>query len=189
MDRLHKPRKGEICVRTSRQGMQGVTLVELMVTVAVLAIIASIATPSFVNLTRRSRLVSSGNEVVAMLQLAKMEAIRTNGLVEVCPTTDGETCSGANWRRIVVISRKNGADAVMRVADLNNALVAQGNAAVVAAGNKIGFGADGVARVGANVRSGGVVLCMPKLPVADNALSVDVNVSRVVVTRISGACS
>ena len=176
-------------MRTSKLTMQGITLVELMVTVAILAIIASIATPSFVNLTRRSRLVSSGNEVVAMLQLAKMEAVRTNGLVEVCPSTDGATCSGANWQRIIAISRKNGAANVVRAVDLHAALVARGDAAVIAAGNKIGFAADGTARVGANVRSGGVTLCMPGLPAADGTLNVDVNVSRVVVTRVAGACS
>lgn len=167
------------------RGVRGFTLVELMVTVAVLAIVAAIAAPSFTQLVLRSRLTSTSNEVVAALQLARMEAIRKNGSVDVCPTTDGNTCSGANWGRIIVISHKGG-DQVVREIVLNQQTVAIGNANTVAGNNKIGFGADGFAVVGGG-RQGGVLVCVPKLPAASSTNQIDVQVSRVTVTSSNTA--
>ncbi|GAB2522299.1 GspH/FimT family pseudopilin [Lysobacter humi (ex Lee et al. 2017)] len=82
--------------------MRGFTLIELMVTIAVLAIIIGVAVPSFVSMTHRNRLAAASNEVVAVLQSARMEAVRRNRSVTVCPTADGATCSGSDWSRVVV---------------------------------------------------------------------------------------
>ncbi|WP_165782394.1 GspH/FimT family pseudopilin [Solilutibacter silvestris] len=168
-----------------RRRERGFTLIELMVTVAVLAIVAAIAAPSFTQLILRSRLTSTANEVVAALQLARMEAIRRNGSTDVCPTTDGSTCSGANWSRFIVVSHKGG-DQVVREVVLAQQAVAIGNADTTAGSNKIGFGADGFAIVGGG-RQGGVLVCMPKLPAASSTMQIDVQVSRVTVTPSNSA--
>lgn len=92
--------------RTQRMhGRQrGFTMLELMVTIAVLAIIMGMAAPSFRNMMLSNSLSAAGNEVIAALQLARMEAVRRRGNVEVCPTTDGEECGGDDWARFIVIS-------------------------------------------------------------------------------------
>lgn len=61
----------------------GLTLIELLVTLTVLAIVATIATPSLADIIRSNRVSSQTNEIVALLHLARNEAIRQN-------TLDGE---------------------------------------------------------------------------------------------------
>lgn len=161
--------------------MAGVSLLEMMVAVAVLGIIAAIAAPDFNQLTRRSRLTASSNELVAAMQLGRMEALRRNTRVSVCASADGAGCSGSSWNRVVVLA---GAE-VVRDVSLSDRVVATGDAAVVANANRIDFQGNGFASVGNNVRSGAVTLCVPGLPANLNSMTVDVNVSRVNVTRVA----
>ena len=55
---------------------QGFTLVELMVTLAVAAIILAIAAPSFSQMIRDHRLITTANDFMGTMQLARSEAIR-----------------------------------------------------------------------------------------------------------------
>lgn len=95
---------------TSRNSMGqrrngGFSLVEMMVTVAVIAILAAVATPSLVSVVNGNRLAAQSNEMVASLQIARSEAVRLNGQVSVCRSTDGLSCAGAGaWTRWIVIS-------------------------------------------------------------------------------------
>lgn len=81
---------------------RGLTLIELMVTVVVLAIIASIALPSFASLLARNRVTASANELLATLQFARAESIRSNQPVRLCASVDGLTCAGGDWHRWIV---------------------------------------------------------------------------------------
>lgn len=88
--------------RTSRRSntpaarqLLGFTLIELMVTVSVLAILIAIGMPSFVSVINSNRLTAQSNEVVAALQLARVEAVRQNRRAIVCGSADGSTCSGS----------------------------------------------------------------------------------------------
>lgn len=164
----------------------GFTLVELLVAVAIMAIIASIALPSFGNMLRRSRLTASANELVAALQTARMEAVRRNARITVCPSTTGSACAGANWARVAVLDER--AAEALRDVSLAASLQATGNAAVLANASKIQFDPSGFASVGAGVRAGTVILCMPKLPATSNAMQVNVDVSRVTVTKFAASC-
>lgn len=173
----------------TKQG--GFSLLELMVTIAVLGIIVSIAVPSFRQMLRSSRLTSTSNELNALMQTARMEAVRSNGRVEICPTTDGATCGGGDWHRVVMIARKNGVDEVLREASFN-AEVEIHPSASISSQNKIWYQADGFMRTGAAAspsRAGTLAACISGLS-GENIRNISMNMGRVSVTRAGngGAC-
>jgi type IV fimbrial biogenesis protein FimT len=70
--------------RVAVPGQQGFTLVELMITVAVVAILTAIAVPSFRNLTLTNRLVTTANDYVVALNVARLEAVKRNASTQLC---------------------------------------------------------------------------------------------------------
>lgn len=80
--------------RPSRAG--GFTLIELMVALAVLAILTTIATPSFVSFLRNSELTSFTNKLVAAINTARSEAMKTGRNAYVIPASDSSWSKG--WR-------------------------------------------------------------------------------------------
>jgi type IV fimbrial biogenesis protein FimT len=75
---------------------QGFTLVELMVTLAVAAIILAIAAPSFSQMIRENRLITTANNLVGNIQLARSEAIRRGVQVTMLPVVDDDWSQGWN---------------------------------------------------------------------------------------------
>ena len=63
-------------------------------------ILVGLAIPSFDSAMNSGRINGQANELVATLQLARMEAIRRNVRVVVCPSTTGTSCASATatWR-------------------------------------------------------------------------------------------
>ncbi|MDG9853662.1 GspH/FimT family pseudopilin [Pseudomonas nitroreducens] len=61
-----------------RKGSAGFTLIELLIVVTLLAVFASIALPSFQSLIRNNRTQSTANELFALLQYARSEAVTRN---------------------------------------------------------------------------------------------------------------
>lgn len=162
----------------------GFTLLELVITVAVLAIALGIAIPSFQGITNRNRLTSVANEVVAAMQLTRMEAIRRNQRVVMCPSTDGSSCSGANWMRMIV-READVAGEVIREFQFSGRGLAIKSSSNVDDNNQIAFTSSGFARVGGTTNAaGGLSVCSTALPAAENTRDVMVAVSRIsVVTR------
>lgn len=75
---------------------QGFTLVELLITVALLAILANIAIPAFEGLVNRNRQQALLEQAESILNNARADAVLKRRTVEICGSSDGQTCS-ANW--------------------------------------------------------------------------------------------
>lgn len=91
---------------------RGFTLIELMVTVAVVAVLAALAAPSFRTQIASARLTSHANALLSSLLLARSEAIKRNGRVVLCKSSDGATCvTGGAWQQgwIVFVDANNDA--------------------------------------------------------------------------------
>lgn len=172
-----------------RQG--GFTLIELMVTIAVLAVVLAIAVPSFQGITNRNRLTAITNEVVAAVQLTRMEAIRRNERVVMCPTTNGTTCNGANWMRIVVREAAVGGEAIREFQFAGRGISVQGSSNINT-GNQLSFGSTGFARAGTTATNtqGTLRVCTTVLANNENARDVQFAISRisVVTPADSGGC-
>ncbi|MFC4727894.1 GspH/FimT family pseudopilin [Coralloluteibacterium thermophilus] len=79
---------------------RGFTLIELMVTIAVLAIMVAIAFPSFQGVIRSNRAATATNEMIAAINLARTEALRSNYAfndpmkreIVLCGSKSGDAC-------------------------------------------------------------------------------------------------
>ena len=155
---------------------RGFSLVEMMVTVAVIAIVGAIAAPAFSDMIRHNRVVSSSNEMVAALQLARAEALARRSTTALCASNDGRTCSGSVGSLWIVLSTKNGVPSVLRSITVHPGLrlVPSGNLASTA---RIGFSSSGFVQVGATT-SGTISLCAADLS-GNNAVDVSAAVVRI----------
>lgn len=80
--------------------MRGFTLIELLTVIAIVAIAASLAAPSMASLIRANRATGEINALSAAIRVAKAEAAKRGGAVQMCASTDGSTCSGSSdWSR------------------------------------------------------------------------------------------
>src|SRR5690348_8662897 len=132
---------------------RGFTLIELMVGVIVLAILAGIALPNFRDFMRRNAVTAQSNAILADLQYARNDAITRRVISEICGSTDGTACTGANafeggW----VIYRETApgpaatftsADEVQRVTQAKSGISIRLVDDTGAAVNDVGFSQDG----------------------------------------------
>lgn len=160
---------------------RGFTMIELIVTLTVAAIVLALAVPSFSNLVRSNRLTSSANEMVAMLQAARVAAISNRVSVAVCPSTDGTTCAAAMGNRWIARMTKSGVNTVLRDATLHAAVSVKASANLAAGNNGFTFLPNGFSRAGtaaAGSDSGTLGLCVAELP-GNNGIDVSASVGRI----------
>jgi type IV fimbrial biogenesis protein FimT len=181
--------------QTSAPKASGYTLIELLVVVIIIGVVSALAFPNFQAMANGNRLTSGTNELVATLQMARMEAIRRNTRVVVCSTTNGTSCSGAaNWGRHIafVDTDRDGVvdtgEVVVRDTTVPDPAVVNASAAVT--NNRISFRPDGVARAGttATILNGRLGVCIVTTKPALNARVVAVSGSRIsVATPLTSA--
>ena len=89
----------------------GFTLIELMVTMIIVGILTVIGGPSISSFFSGGHLVSSSNELVSAIHIARSEAIKLNRKVTICVSSDGASCLvGSNkWQKgwIVFVDANN----------------------------------------------------------------------------------
>ncbi|WP_018410582.1 GspH/FimT family pseudopilin [Methyloversatilis thermotolerans] len=149
--------------RPSRQ--TGFSLIELMIVVVLLAIVAAFAMPAFQSLIASSRLTADTNELIAGLNLARSEAVRMQRRVILCRTTSSNgvavltatsgcvtTADATPWQAWAVFIDSDadgvfdGNETIIRTQVVGTSLNFVSDATLGAAGNRIVFRPDGLAR-------------------------------------------
>lgn len=74
----------------------GFTLIELMLALALAAVVASLAAPALGDFLARQRIDAAAHELVAHINLARLQAVTHAECVVLCPSTEGIACSGSN---------------------------------------------------------------------------------------------
>jgi type IV fimbrial biogenesis protein FimT len=141
---------------------RGFTLLELMVAITVLGILTALAVPSFTTTINRNRLAGQSNELLAAMQFARSEAIRTSASVTFCGAAsadadgDDDCASGAqtHW---VVIGTTGGAQEQLREYAVKAPLQVSSDI------ERVTFGPDGLARDPATLAlaTGEITVCLP----------------------------
>lgn len=113
--------------RNPQNANRGFTLIELIVAIAVAAILLTVAVPSLTNLIRNNRVTGQANELVAIVNFARNEAIRRNDSIDV-----DLTASGSGWSAEVrspdgAVDSVNCTVGVLRCADYNEVSLASGS--------------------------------------------------------------
>jgi len=160
--------------------MAGFSLIEAMVTVAVGAILLAVAAPSFSDFVNGSRLATQANDLLAALNLARGEALRVGRRVVFCRSEPPFTsCVGGSgqWEGWLVFvdadgnDQRGGGEAVLRAGPIDAAaLTVRASAALVAAGNRVSFRPDGLARTaGATTPlTAALAICKADVRLTDN---------------------
>ncbi len=80
---------------------RGFTLAELVFTLAIVAGLLGWGLPAFRDVHRNAERTREVNQLVHAVHYARSEAIKRNGVVSLCPSTDGEQCApaGTPWHQ------------------------------------------------------------------------------------------
>ena len=162
-------------------------MIELMVVVAVLAVLAATSIPTFIEVFNNNRLAGRSNEVLSMLQFARMESIRRGVRVVVCPSTNGTACvTGATWNGWIAFADINANGVIdadeSLLSELNPAPMQLRSSSNISAGTgRIIFRPDGFAyrANGTQLLRGALRVCVPTRRPLENARDISISISRI----------
>lgn len=91
---------------------RGHTLTELVFAAAIVAGLIGWAAPGFDGLRRNAERTREVNQFVHAVHFARLEAVKRNGVVSLCPSLDGEFCApgGTPWHRGWIVFVNSDAD-------------------------------------------------------------------------------
>jgi type IV fimbrial biogenesis protein FimT len=75
----------------------GFTLVELLIALAIGAILMSMALPNYRDFIMNNRMITSTNDFVTTLAMARSEAVKRGEGVTICSSNDMATCTASAW--------------------------------------------------------------------------------------------
>lgn len=78
------------------------TLIELMVTIGIAAVLLTLALPSFTAAMRSNRVATAANTMLATVNFARSEALRSKDVAHICPDSGGNAC-GVNWNQGLMV--------------------------------------------------------------------------------------
>ena len=78
--------------------IHGFNLIELMVTVTLVSILTLVAIPSFQSLWQRHKATSTINELLGLLQFARIQALASGQYISVCAYSSNSSC-GSDWNK------------------------------------------------------------------------------------------
>lgn len=87
--------KVEVMV-SSKPTNAGFTLIELLIVIAITAVLAAIALPKMERMIASQRINNRAEQMLALFQFARAEAIRSNKPVLICPTTIRKNTTDSN---------------------------------------------------------------------------------------------
>lgn len=196
----------------SRRAQRGFNLVELLAVLVIMGVVMAVGGYSFRFVVNSGRITNPANELLATLQLARIEAVRRGQRTVICRSENAEsgapTCTTAagqwaGWLAFVDNNRNGvfdpgGAtpDVVLKVGSIKVPTTIEASPAISGAGSRIVFRSDGMARTATGaLLVARVRMCVPDTLPADNARDViiaggsRVSVVRSVAVITSGACA
>lgn len=182
-----------------RRLVAGFTLLELMITVALVAVLLGLAIPSFQYVINVGRITSPANELLAGIQVARIESIRRGARTVVCrsdtPDAAGAACSTAagawgGWIAFVDTDNDGALDAgeaVLRTGTIPDPAVL--NVSSNVANQRIVFRPDGLARTPAGaLLAARLAVCVPYASPEENVRDITITSgSRISVVPRNGA--
>lgn len=92
-----------------RRRSAGFTLIELLVTIGIGAILVALALPSFTEAIRSNRVTTAANQMLATVNFARGEALRSKSSAHVCPKNNDGTACSTDWvKGMLVWTDENG---------------------------------------------------------------------------------
>lgn len=87
--------------------MKGFTLIELVIVLAIVSLLCLIGIPSFKHMTETIHADLAVSQLYRAIQLTRSEAIKTNSIATLCPSSNGYQCE-KDWSKgyIVFVDRQ-----------------------------------------------------------------------------------
>jgi len=156
----------------------GYTMIEMLVVLLIIGIVAASMGPNLAAMIDRNRKLGAVNDMLAVLTLARSEAVNLQTTVSVCSSSDQATCNTNNWENgwLVFVDDGTGTGGVADDGNLNGTeqvlRIGQGVSGTITVrlrnftdAGAISFDDDGMA-----VDRGTIVLCDDTGPAGASAI-------------------